>query len=226
MDLIALARQLLSGLGNTILLLLLCGIVGNALAVPLAFARTSGRRWLKHPAFGFILVMRGTPVLVQLYFFYYGVGELLSQWPEFRYSMWWPLFRDGFGYAFIALSLNTAAYAGEIWRGAIQSVPKGQVEAARALGLSALHIARYVVLPQAFRACLPALSGQTILLLKATALTSTITVFEVMGAANAVRAQTFRVYEPLLGAALIYIFLTVILTQIFMLLERRLGYVS
>jgi polar amino acid transport system permease protein len=221
---IFLARQLFEGVRLTLLLLVCCGTVGNLLAVPLALARVSDRRWLKYPAFAFILLMRGTPVLVQLYWVYYGVGELLAHAPAVRQSPLWPFFREAFGYAFVALSLNTAAYSGEILRGAIQSIPAGQSEAGRSLGLSPARIMFLIVLPQAFRNALPALSGQTVLLLKATALASTITIFELMGAANFVRAQTFRVYEPLLGAAIFYVVLTFVLTRIFGLLERRLSY--
>ena len=217
-----LAHQLLIGVRLTLVLLVCCGVIGNILAVPVALARTSDSAWLKYPAFAFILLMRGTPVLVQLYFVYYGIGQVLSHVPQLRYSVWWPLFRDAFNYAFITLSLNTAAYAGEIWRGAIQGVPISQIEAGRTLGLPPSKIMFLIVLPQALRLALPALAGQTVLLLKATALTSTITVFELMGAANFVRGQTFRVYEPLLGAALAYVAITFCLTTLFGLAERQL----
>ncbi len=218
-----LAEKLLEGLKMTLLLLAICGVAGNLLAMPVALARTSSNRFLRTPAYCFILVMRGTPVLVQLYIIYYGLGEVLSQMPAVRDSMFWPYLRSGFSYAALALTLNTAGYCGEIFRGALSNVPAGQVEAAKSLGMRRLPIMFLVVVPQATRAALPSLAGQNILLLKATSLASTITVFEVMAAANQVRSETFRVYESLFGAAIVYVVLTFALTTMFSLIEARIG---
>jgi His/Glu/Gln/Arg/opine family amino acid ABC transporter permease subunit len=216
-----LAGKLLEGLKMTLLLLAVCGVAGNLLAMPLALARVSSNRFLRAPAYCFILVMRGTPVLVQLYIIYYGLGEVLSQMPAIRESMFWPYLRSGFWYAALALTLNTSAYCGEILRGAITNVPAGQVEAAKSLGMRRLPIMFLVVVPQAIRAALPSLAGQNILLLKATSLASTITIFEVMAAANQVRSETFRVYESLFGAAIVYVILTLGLTAVFSFIEVR-----
>jgi His/Glu/Gln/Arg/opine family amino acid ABC transporter permease subunit len=199
-----------------------CALAGNVLALPVALARISERRWLRYPAIGFILAFRGTPLLVQLYLAYFGIGQVLASFPSIRYSPTWPLFRSAYCYAFLTLSLNTAAYCGEIWRGAILGVPKGQSEAGKSLGLSKGRIMLLILLPQALRLALPAIGGQNILLLKGTALAATITVFELMAAANIVRAQTFRVYEPLLAAALVYFLLAVLITCGFKFVEKRL----
>lgn len=215
-----LAQKLVEGLQTTLLLLAICGVLGNLLAVPIAFARISERAYLRKSAYVFILVLRGTPVLVQLYLFYYGLGEILSRTPALRHSMLWPYLRSAFGYAALALTLNTAAYCAEIWRGALDGLPKGQAEAARSLGLKVWQLRLLVILPQAFRNALPALSSQNVLLLKATSLASTITIFDVMAAANLVRSQTFRVYESLFGAALVYIGLTAGMAAAFALIER------
>lgn len=220
---IYLTQQLLSGLQTTILLFLSCALAGNLLALPVAMARISDRRWLKYPAIAFILAFRGTPLLVQLYLAYFGIGQVLAGVPSVRYSPLWPLLRSSYGYAFFVLSLNTAAYCGEIWRGAIGGIPLGQTEAGKAVGLSRARIMRLILLPQALRLALPALGGQNILLLKGTALTATITVFELMGAANLVRSQTFRVYEPLLAAAFAYFLLAVVISSGFKLVEKRLA---
>ena len=217
-----LAMQLFTGLQSTILLFVGCALVGNALAIPVALARLSPSRWLRYPAIGFVLAFRGTPLLVQLYLVYFGVGQILSEIPSVRYSPVWPLFRSAYTYAVFALSLNTAAYCSEIWRGALLGGPSGQSEAGRSLGLSKRQILRLILLPQAFRLALPAIGGQNILLLKGTALTATITLFELMGAANLVRAQTFRVYEPLLAAAFAYFMLAIVITSGFKFVERRL----
>ncbi len=113
------------------------------------------------------------------------------------------------------------AYSGEVIRGAIQQVATGQVEAGRSLGLTKWQIRRFVVLPLAFRQVIPVLANETVLLLKASAIVFTITVQDIMGAANILRAQTFRVYEPLLSAALLYLLLTFLIRRLFALLERR-----
>lgn len=217
-----LTGQIFAGLKTTVLLFLACAITGNLLALPIAFARLSQKRWLKIPVTAFVLAFRGTPLLVQLYIVYFGVGQVLASVPSIRFSPVWPFFRSAYSYAFIALSLNTAAYCAEIWRGAIMSVPTGQSEAGRSLGLSKRRIMRSVLLPQALRLALPSIGGQNILLLKGTALAASITVFELMAAANFVRAQTFRVYEPLLAAALAYFVLSVIITSGFKIVENRL----
>ncbi|TPI37372.1 ABC transporter permease subunit [Mesorhizobium sp. B3-1-6] len=218
-----LASQLLAGIQTTVILFVGCALVGNLLAIPVALARLSAKAWLRYPAVAFILAFRGTPLLVQLYLCYFGVGQLLAGVPSIRYSPLWPMLRGAYCYAFLTLSLNTAAYCGEIWRGAIRSIPDGQREAGQSLGLSKTRIMISVLLPQAFRLALPAIGGQNILLLKGTALASTITVFELMGAANLVRAQTFRVYEPLFAAALGYFLLAVLVTTGFGFFERRLA---
>ena len=218
-----LAGKLIEGLKMTLLLLVICGIAGNLLAVPVALARVSNNVFLRVPAYCFILIMRGTPVLVQLYLIYYGLGEVISQMPGVRSSIFWPYLRSGFWYAAFALTLNTAGYCGEILRGAITNISNGQIEAAKALGLRRLPIMRLILLPQAIRAALPALAGQNVLLLKATSLASTITVFELMAAANQVRSETFRVYESLFGAAIVYVALTYVLTTVFSLIETRLN---
>jgi polar amino acid transport system permease protein/octopine/nopaline transport system permease protein len=212
--------QLLAAVPVTLALTLVAGVIGNALALPLALARISPRRRLRLPASLYILLMRGTPLLVQIYLVYYGLGQLLpGTWV--RHSFLWPYLREGFWYAVFALSLNVAAYSGEILRAALQAVPRGELEAARSLGLSARQILRFVTLPRAIGICLPAMSGEFVLLLKSTSLASTITVMDVLGTARHIQSQTLHTYEPLLGAALIYVVLVFLLTRILNRLERR-----
>jgi His/Glu/Gln/Arg/opine family amino acid ABC transporter permease subunit len=218
-----LTDEILKGLQTTVLLFVACAVTGNLLALPLAFARLSNSRLLRYPVTLFVLAFRGTPLLVQLYIVYFGIGQVLAGIPSIRYSPAWPFFRNAYSYAFLTLSLNTAAYCSEIWKGAILGVPRGQEEAGRSLGLSRHRIMWSVVLPQALRLALPAIGGQNILLLKGTALAASITVFELMAAANFVRAQTFRVYEPLLAAALAYFGLAVVITSGFKFVESRLA---
>ncbi len=218
-----LSGQIFSGLQTTIILFITCAAAGNLLALPLALARISQKRWLRYPVIAFILLFRGTPLLVQLYVFYFGIGQVLATIPAIRYSAFWPLLRTANTYAFVTLSLNTAAYCAEIWRGAILGIAQGQREAGLSLGLSKYRIMRSILLPQAFRLALPSIGGQNILLLKGTALAASITVFELMASANFVRSQTFRVYEPLLAAALAYFLLAVVITSGFKFVEDRMS---
>lgn len=211
------ATALLDGLWVTLFLLVTSGLAGNAAAVVVALARASDKPWLKLPAAGYILLIRGTPLIVQMFLIYYGLG----QFREVRSSFLWPILREPMACAFLALTFSTAAYSGEVFRGAIQQVAKGQVEAGRALGLSKWQIRRFVVLPLAFRQVIPVLANETVLLLKASAIVFTITVKDIMGEANIIRAQTFRVYEPLITAALLYLLLTFLIRRLFAYMERR-----
>ncbi|MBH0239272.1 ABC transporter permease [Methylobrevis albus] len=211
--------NLLDGLVVTLIVVAASMVAGNLLAVPLALARISPRRWLRWPAYVYILFMRGTPLIVQMYMIYFG----LAQFREVRQSFLWPLLRDPVWCAIISLSLNTAAYSAEILRGAIQGVPKGLPEAGRSIGLRDGQVMRLITLPLAIRQVLPSLANETILLLKASAIVFTITVRDIMGEANIIRAQTFRTYEPLITAALLYLALTFLITMAFRLVEKRMG---
>ena len=212
---------LIEGFWRTLALMLISGILGTLLAIPVALAQVSGGRILGGLSRGFTTTIRGTPLLVQIYLLYYGVGDLLSHIPEVRQSFLWPYLREGFWYAVMAFTISVAAYEGEIIRGGLNAVPRGEIEAARAFGMSRTKILRRIWLPRALHIALPALSGEAILLLKSTPLASTVTVIDLFGAANIVRAQTFRVYEPLLLVAGVYVAMTIVIAVAFRLLERR-----
>jgi polar amino acid transport system permease protein len=218
---ISLLPRLLAGTWMTVVLLVLSWVLGNALAIATALARVSTSRALRAPSWAYCQLIRGTPLLVQIYLLYYGLGSVFAHMPALRHSFMWTYLRDGFWYAVVALGLSTGAYSGEIIRGAIAAVPPGEVEAARSLGLRPWQVTRLIILPRAIQSCLPALGGETILLLKSTALASTITVLDIMGQADVARAESLRVYEPLLSAAVVYIILTLIITQLFGFAERR-----
>ena len=215
--------QIWVGARITLVIFIVCAVIGNILALPVALARMSRTFYVRGPASVFVLVFRGTPLLVQLYVFYFGVGQVLAGFPSVRYGVMWPLFRSAYSYAIVALSLNTAAYCSEIWRGALAGIAAGQSEAGQSLGLSRSQVLRLVLLPQALRMALPSIGGQNILLLKGTALAATVTVFELMASANFVRAQTFRVYEPLVAAALVYLLFASCVTAGFRYAEKRLA---
>jgi polar amino acid transport system permease protein len=212
---------LVEGFWRTLALMLLSGVLGLALAIPVALAQAAGGRVLGGLSRGFTTTIRGTPLLVQIYLLYYGVGDLLAGVPEVRQSFLWPYLREGFWYAVLAFTVSVAAYEGEILRGGLLAVPQGEIEAARAFGMSRFQVLRRIWLPRAFNITLPALSGEAILLLKSTPLASTVTVIDLFGATSIIRAQTFRVYEPLLLVAGIYVGLTVVIALIFRFLELR-----
>lgn len=211
----------ISGAFVTFWLLVISGIVGFILAILVALARLSPRIWLSGPALAFTSVIRGTPLLVQIFFIYFGIGSLLPLVPGLRSSFLWPYLRDGFWYLVFALSLSTAAYTGEIIRGALLAVPRGEIEAARAYGFSGYRLLRRIWLPRALTTITPTLAGETVLLLKATALASTVAVTDLLFAAQIVRTQTFRVYEPLLLVALGYFLMTLLIERIFRVYENR-----
>jgi polar amino acid transport system permease protein len=211
---------LMEGLWRTLLLVFWSALLGFLLAIPVGLAQTS-RGLLSAISRGFTTTIRGTPLLVQVYLIYYGVGDLFSRTPEIRQSFLWPYLRDGFWYAVAAFTISVAAYEGEVLRGGFLAVPKGELEAGRACGMSRLMVVRRIWLPRAIQVSLPTLSGEAILLLKSTPLAATITVIDLMGAANIIRSQTFRVYEPLIVVALVYVAMASVIAMSFRFLERR-----
>jgi polar amino acid transport system permease protein len=215
------AVLLIGGLKVTLSLLLVSVLFGFILAVLVALARIS-RSWLiSIPAKAFMSVIRGTPLLVQVYLFYYGLGTLFSQFPIIRGSAFWPYLRDGYWYIAFALILSFGAYAGEVIRAGLLAVPSGELEAASAFGMNGWKILIRVHLPRAITLVLPTLAGEIVMLLKSTALASTIAVVDLLGAANVLRSQTFQVYQPLLLVALVYGVLTLLIEAVLGKIERR-----
>ena len=200
-----------------------CFVLGNAMAVGVALARMSKNPVIATIAKGYISLFRSTPFLTQVYMIYYGCGDFFAHTPALRHSFLWPYLRDAFWYGILALSLNTAAYSGNILKGGLEGVPFGEIEAGRAFGMSRFLIFWRISFPRAIRIILPTMSGETILLVKTTAILSTITILDLMGTARFIVAQTFRVYEPLLAAAVLYICLTFIITRVFRYLEAYLN---
>jgi polar amino acid transport system permease protein len=209
------------GIFITIQLLVLAMVFGLMLGIPVGLVQVTGPRWLGALARGYCTVMRGTPLLIQLYLLYYGVGSVLSSHPELRQSIFWPILREGYYYAVLAFVLNEAAYLGEIMRGAFLSVPKGELEAARAFGMSPTRVLRRVWLPRALRNALPAIGGETILTLKATPLAALVTVIDIFGVADRVRQETYIIYEPLIMVMVVYLLLTFLVTYVFGRIERQ-----
>lgn len=213
--------RFLDGILITLQLLSVSIIIGMLFAIPIGLVQVTGPRWLGFLARAFCTVIRGTPLLIQLWLLYYGLGSLFPLVPGIRESFMWPILRDAFPYAVLAFSLSVAGYEGEVMRGAFKSVPKGELEAARAFGMSRFTVLRRIWLPRAFQNVLPTLAGEFVLTLKATPLAATITVFDVYGVGSIVRQETFRVYEPLLFVAGIYVLLTACIVLLFRWLENR-----
>jgi len=214
---------LAGGLVKTLHLVAVALLLGLLLAVPVAVARLSAVRPLALLAGGYVFVFRATPLLVQIFLIYYGFGQVVGQMAGIRESWIWPLLREPFWYAVLALMLNSAAYTAEIIRGGIQSIPAGQVEAAKALGMSRLLAFRLVVLPQAFRQALPAYGNEMIQMVQASALASTITLMELTGVARAIMSRTFQPVEVFVIAGAFYLAVNFTLTLLVRAAERRMA---
>ncbi|EEW25603.1 ABC transporter permease [Rhodobacter ferrooxidans] len=209
------------GIWRTIWILVVTTVLGMALAVPLGLAQAVGPWFLAAPARVFCTVIRGTPLLLQLWLLYFGLGSLFPQFPWIKDSSLWPYLRQAWPYAVLALTLSFAGYEGEVMRGAFKGVQRGQLEAARAMGMPRLTILRRIWLPQALHRALPTLGGEVVLQLKATPLVATITVVDIYSVASRVRQDTFIVYEPLLLLAVVYMAITGLLVLAFRWLEHR-----
>lgn len=209
------------GLWRTLWLLVVTCMLGFALAVPLGLAQAAGPAYLALPARAFCTVIRGTPLLLQLWLLYFGLGSLFPQFPWIRGSELWPYLRQAWPYAMLALTMSFAGYEGEVMRGAFAGVPRGQLESARAFGMSRWKIFRRIWLPQAIQRALPTLAGETVLQLKATPLVATITVVDIYAVSSRVRQDTFIIFEPLLLLALVYLVITGLIVLAFRRLEAR-----
>jgi arginine/ornithine transport system permease protein len=201
----------------TLQLLVLALGAGLAAALPLALLRSLPSPWLWRPVWGFTYVVRGTPLLVQLFLLYYG----LAQFEAVRASVLWPWLRSAWFCAVLAMAINTCAYTTEILHGAIKAVPAGEVEAARALGMSRWLVLRRIVLPSACRRSLPAYSNEVVLMLHGTALASVVTLHDLTGVAREVNAIHYLPFEAFITAALFYLLITLALVGLFHAAERR-----
>jgi putative lysine/arginine/ornithine/histidine/octopine transport system permease protein len=211
-------QALLRGIGLTLELLALSTIIALVLAVPLALMRTSSNRLFSRFAYGYMYLFRGTPLLTQLFLIYYG----LSQFDAVRHSVLWPILREPWPCALIALSLNMAAYAAEALRAGILGVPAGEREAAVAMGMTPFQLNRLVVLPRAFRIALPGLGNEVVVQMKSTALISTITLLDLTGVARRIESRTYTT-DALFVAGIVYVVLTYAISRLFRLAEWRMN---
>jgi len=211
--------KLLKATELTLLLVGMTVVLGLALSFVVALMRVSPRWYWRWPAYGYIFFFRGSPLLVQLFLMYYG----LSQFAAVRESLFWPILRQPLWCALLAFCLNTAAYTGELLRGAIEAVPVGQIEAGRAMGMSRWMLYRRIILPQAIRIALPAYSNEVIYTIKDSSLASVVTLLELTGMARNLVAKTYKPLEIFLLAGGIYLLLVFLATRVFRWVEKRLA---
>ncbi len=201
----------------TLALLLLSLGFGLLGAIPLAVLRASPRRWLWAPVWLYTYLIRGTPMLVQLFLIYYG----LAQFEAVRTSLLWPLLSNAWFCAVLAFAINTCAYTTEMIAGALRAIPHGEVEAARSLGMAPFTLMRRILLPSALRRSLPAYSNEVIMMLHGTSLASVVTLLDITGAARDVNSRYYLPFEAFITAALFYLTLTFALVWLFRQAEGR-----
>jgi polar amino acid transport system permease protein len=209
---------MLNGLVVTIKLVATSLVLGAILSLPLAFARMSKSGIIGGIAYGYVYLFRGTPLIMQVFLIYYGLGSFRLQFDSV--GLWW-FFRDAYNCALLAFTLNTAAYQAEILRGAIQSVSRGQWEAAQALGLHPVPTFIRVVLPQALMVALRPYGNEIILMIKGSAIVAIVTVFDLMGETRRAYSRTFD-FQIYIWAAVLYLAIVELLRNVWNMLERRL----
>jgi polar amino acid transport system permease protein len=212
------------GFWLTLNLLVWSCVFGMLLAVPIGLVQVTGPRWLAVPARWFCTTIRGTPLLIQLWLIYYGIGSLFPQigavYPGFKVHFMWLIRLDAYWYALLAFTLSFAGYEGEIMRGAFLGVPRGELEAARAFGMSPFKVLTRVWFPRAVRLVLPTLAGETVLQLKATPLAMTVTVMDLTGMTQKIKQDTYRTFEPLMLLAAVYMCMTFVIVWGFSFVEK------
>jgi polar amino acid transport system permease protein/octopine/nopaline transport system permease protein len=205
------------GIWLTLLITIASFIVGQIFALPLALALVSSRWWLSYSASTYTFMVRGSPLLVQLFIVYYGLGQVEAV----RSSFLWPVLKSPLYCAIITIGLNSAAYMAEIIAGAIRQLPKGQFEAASALGLSRYVALVKVVFPQVYRTLLPAIGNELVLVMKGSTLASAVTVIEMTGAARIFVARTYAPFETFLIAGSVYLVMGAIFGRIVKAIEIK-----
>ncbi|EDP59045.1 ABC transporter permease [Vibrio sp. AND4] len=203
----------LDGLWTTVWLVAIALVIGLVISIPLAIARNSENYVLSLPSWAFIYFFRGTPLLVQLYLIYYGMDQFFPV----KDTLW----ENAWFCALVAFVLNTSAYTAEIIRGAINGLPSGEVEAAKAYGMSKFMTYRRIILPSALRRALPAYSNEVIFMLHGSAVAGIITIMDLTGAARLVNARYYAPFESFLAAGLFYMALTFIILWCFKMAEKR-----
>ncbi len=209
--------QVLKGLDNTLLLLIISLPIGFIISLLFALGRVSKFIILSKTIAGYIFVIRGTPLLVQIYLIYFGLGSIKAV----RESFLWYVLKEPFWCGVVALTINTIAYGSEIFRGGIQSISRGQIESGQALGFGKYMMMRKIILPIALRKVLPSYGNELILMVKATSLVSLTTYMEMTGIARKIMAKTFAPVEAFIAAGILYLFLNFLMVQFVKYLEWK-----
>lgn len=197
-------------------------VLGLCIAIPGGMLLASRAPFIcRAPIMLLSYVFRGTPMLIQLYFIYFGIGLWISEWPNLSEFTNILLRNKGF-WAVLCFSLNTGAYTSEIVRGAIETAPKGEIEAAKAYGMSKWQIAKRILLPGAIRRALPAYSNEVIFMLHGSAILSTIAVTDITQAMRIAYGKSYEPYLPFITAGIIYLAITIIIFLCFKAIEKLL----
>ena len=192
------------GLKTTIVLVFASLVMGLVLAIPIALLAASKSKWVAALPKAYIYFFRGTPLLVQMFMIYHGMG----QFEAVRESFLWVIFQQAWACALVAFALNTAGYTGEILRGTIEQTPYGEIEAAKSVGMSNALIYRRIILPSTFRRALPAYGNEVIFMLHGSSLAGLITIVDLFGAAKIVNARNFVPFESFIAAGIFYLAIT------------------
>jgi len=220
MDLSIIANEYplyLEGLWTTTLLVSCSLLLGLLIAIPAGILQSSENRLVRGVIGAYMYFFRGTPLLVQLFIIYYGS----AQFDSLRESWLWDYFQDAWFCALLAFTLNTGAYTAEIVRGVIGTVPKGELEAAKAYGMSRWKILRRIILPNSLRRALPAYSNEVIFMIHGSAIAGVVTIVDITGAARVVNARYYAPFEAYLAAGLLYMCLTFSVIYAFKKWEQR-----
>jgi arginine/ornithine transport system permease protein len=206
-----------AGVWMTLQLTTLALAIGFLIALPAGLARARRKPVLSPLINAYVYVFRGTPLIVQTFLIYFGLGQF-----EFVRDSWaWTFLRDPWWCALIAFSLNSGAYATEIIRGAVESAPRGELEAAAALGMSPRLVDLLVLIPGALRRALPQYGNEVVFMLQGTAVASVITLQDILGAGRTLNARNYLAYEGFVTAALLYMAITFLIVLAFRALEKR-----
>ena len=212
--------KLLSAAAITLKLLSVSLIIGLFIGLFFAILRINKNIFISKFAYGYSYVFRGTPLLVQIFIIYFGLGQI----EYLRSTVLWVILKEPYWCAIIAFSLNTGAYTSEILRSAFQTIKPGMIEAGKSLGISNKVIFFKVQIPMAIRQSLPAYGNEIILMMKGTSLASTVTIMDLTGVAKYIISTTFKPIEVFIVTGGIYLFMTFIIHNVIKFLEKKYSY--
>ena len=209
--------KLLNAAVITLKLLSVSLIIGLFIGLFFAILRLNKNIFINRFAYGYSYIFRGTPLLVQIFIIYFGLGQI----EYLRSTVLWVILKEPYWCAIIAFALNTGAYTSEILRSAFQTIKPGTIEAGKSLGISNKVIFYKIQIPIAIRQSLPAYGNEIILMMKGTSLASTVTLMDLTGVAKYIISTTFKPIEVFIVAGGIYLFMTFIIHNFIKFLEKR-----